>query len=133
MAEDPRVAWTEVYCLREYNPYRLLGELNPAFNKATDGRLLDLKDNTDSGVAAAAEDFRRGLDSLGLPNGTIVVIVPGHEAKTSNEGGALARAARALATLDKRYVASVDALIRVKTVPKKAHGGPATSQSILTR
>jgi predicted amidophosphoribosyltransferase len=123
MAEDPESAWTGVYCLREYNPYRLIGQLNPAFRKATDGRLLDLKDNSDHGVTAAAEDFRQGLDALNLPNGTVLVIVPGHEANDSNDGRALARAAQALAKMDKRYVASVDSLIRMKTVPKKTDGG----------
>jgi hypothetical protein len=123
MAEDPKTAWTGVYCLREYNPYRLLGQPNPAFRTATDGRLLDLKDNLDRGVQAAAEDFKNGLDQLALPKGVVLVILPGHEAKDSNEGRALARAARALAEMDDRYVVSVDSLIRIKTVPKKTDGG----------
>jgi phosphoribosylpyrophosphate synthetase len=123
MAEDPQTAWTNVYCLREYNPYRLLGELNPAFRKETDGRLLDLKDNSDRGVFAAAADFRLGLDSLNLPNGTVITIVPGHEALASNEGRPLARAAQALANEDKRYLAKIDTLIRTKTVSKKTGGG----------
>lgn len=123
MAEDPQTAWTGVYCLRDYNPYKFRGDVNPAFKKATDGRLLDLKDNLDRGVKVAAEDFRKGLDALDPPKGTIIVIVPGHEAKNSNEGRPLARAAQALAALDKRYVASVDTLIRTRTVPKKAAGG----------
>jgi predicted amidophosphoribosyltransferase len=123
MAENPQAAWTAVYCLREYNPYRLMGELNPAFNKATDGRLLDLKYNYDRGVHAAAEDFRQGLHALGLANGTILVVVPGHEASASNVGRPLARVAQLLATLDKRYLASVDTLIRIQTVPKKTDGG----------
>lgn len=123
MAEDPQTAWTAVYCLRGYNPYRLFGELNPAFQRATDGRLLDLKDNKDWGVEAAAEDFRQGLDALDLPSGTILVVVPGHEAKDSNVGRPLARAAQALSKLDTRYVASVNTLIRTQTVPKKTDGG----------
>jgi len=127
MAEDPQTAWTAVYCLREYNPYRLLGELNPAFRKATDGRLLDLKDNKDNGVMAAAEDFRQGLNALDLPTGTILVIVPGHEANRSNVGRPLARAAQALVEMDKRYVASVDTLIRTQTVAKKTGGGSRDS------
>jgi len=122
-SEDPATAWTGVYFLRDYNPYRFQGQRNPAFKKATDGRLLDLKDNLDHGVTAAAEDFKAGLDKLNLPAGTILVIVPGHEAMESNEERALARAAHALAQLDRRYVASVDSLIRTKTVPKKTDGG----------
>ena len=121
--EDPETAWTGVYFLRDYHPYRVQGQRNPAFTKATDGRLLDLKDNDDHGVTAAAEDFKEGLDLLDLPAGTILVIVPGHEALESNEGRALARAAHALAKLDDRYIASVDSLIRIKTVPKKTDGG----------
>ena len=74
-------------------------------------------------VTAAAEDFKEGLDPLDLPTGTILVIVPGHEVMASNEGCALARAAHALAKLDDRYIASVDSLIRIKTVPKKTDGG----------
>ena len=45
--------------------------------------MLDLKDNSDRGVFAAATDFRSGLDSLNLPNGTVIAIVPGHEAMVS--------------------------------------------------
>jgi Phosphoribosyl transferase domain len=123
MAEDPQSAWTGFYCLREYHPYRLLGEPNPAFNKATDGRLLDLKDNTDAGIKAAADDFRVGLEVLNLPQGTLLAIVPGHEAADSNEGRPLSRVPYALARIDSRYVASVDALIRTTTVPKKTTGG----------
>jgi predicted amidophosphoribosyltransferase len=123
MAEDPQTAWTSVYCLREYNPYRLFGELNPLFRRETDGRLLDLKDNSDRGVSAAATDFRSGLDSLNLADGTVIAIVPGHEAIASNEGRPLARAAQALATMDKRYISKVDSLIRTTTVPKKTAGG----------
>jgi predicted amidophosphoribosyltransferase len=121
--QDPETAWTGVYFLRDYNPYRFQGQVNPAFKEATDGRLLDLKDNLDKGVAAAAEDFKEGLDKLDLPDGTVLVIVPGHEALESNKKRALARAAHALAKLDKRYVASADSLIRTKTVPKKTDTG----------
>ena len=121
--KEPETAWTGVYFLRDYNPYRVQKQKNPAFTKATDGRLLDLKDNYDHGVIAAAEDFKEGLDPLGLPAGTILVIVPGHEAMESNEGRALARAAHALGKLDNRYIACVDSLIRIKTVPKKTDGG----------
>lgn len=123
MAEDPKTAWTDVYCLREYNPFKFLGQRNPAFKKATDGRLLDLRDNKDHGVKAAAEDFRAGLEALDLPQGTLLVIVPGHEANDSNEGRPLARAAESLAKLDDRYIASIDSLVRKKTMAKKAAGG----------
>jgi hypothetical protein len=123
MAEDPQTAWTGVYCLREYNPYRLSGELNPKFNKATDGRLLDLKSGYERGINSAVKDFRKGLAALELPPGTILTIVPGHEANNSNVDRPLARVVHALTALDKGYVESVDALIRTKTVPKKTDGG----------
>ena len=84
--KDPETAWTGVYFLRDYHPYWVQGQRNSAFTKATDGRLLDLKDNEDQGVTAAAEDFKEGLDPLDLPAGTMLVIVPGHEAMESNEG-----------------------------------------------
>src|SRR5437879_12940996 len=95
--EDPATAWTGVYCLRPYSPWKLAGQQNPAFVKATDGRLLDLKDGLDHGVKNAAEDFKAGLEKLKLPKGTILAIVPGHEARESNEGRPLARVAGALA------------------------------------
>jgi hypothetical protein len=123
MAEDPQTAWTSVYCLRDYNPYRRSGEPNPAFTKSTDGRLLDLKDNTERGVTAAVEDFQRGLAALDLPAGTILAVVPGHEANNSNAARPLARVVQALAALDRRFVPGIDTLIRTRTVQKKAGGG----------
>ena len=128
VVEDPENAWTADFCLRPYNPYKFGGSKNPSFNPA-DGRLLELKDNTDSGVEAAAEDFSQGLEKLGLPKRTILMVVPGHEGKNSNKGGALARVAEVLANTDTRYVASVDSLIRTKTVPKKAGGGDRDFQT----
>jgi predicted amidophosphoribosyltransferase len=126
--EDPGAAWNGVYCLRPYNPYTFGGERNPNFVKATDGRLLDLKDGLDHGVKAATEDFKQGLDKLALPAGTILVVVPGHEKRDSNEGRPLARVAHALAELDSRYAAGVDTLIRTETVPKRASGGDRSVQ-----
>ena len=123
MAEDPGTAWTDVYCLRPYNPYRIQGELNPAFSRATDGRVLDLKENQDSGVASAVADFREGLGQLGLPRGTILVVVPGHEARQSNAGCSLARVAVQLGAEDDRYIPRVDSLLRSSTVAKKSQGG----------
>lgn len=129
--EDPATAWTGVYCLRPYNPWKVGGVRNPAFVKATDGRLLDLKYEYDHGVTAAVEDFTAGLENLKLPKGTILVIVPGHEARESNEGRALARVAHALAEADSRYVARVDALVRFKTIDKLAKGGDRSVQQHL--
>lgn len=121
--EDPETAWTAVYCLRDYHPYRRSGELNPEFKKATDGRLLDLKSDYERGVTAAVKDFQEGLSKLDIPAGTILIIVPCHLANKSNKDRPLARVVGALAASNKRLVASVDTLIRTKTVAKKADGG----------
>jgi predicted amidophosphoribosyltransferase len=101
-----------------------MGQRNPAFRRATDGRLLDFKDNIDDGITNAVADFSEVLAQLELPEGTILVVVPGHEARQSNAGRPLARAAERLADLDNaRYIASVDSLIRMRTVSKLATGG----------
>jgi hypothetical protein len=94
-------------------------------------RLPDLKDGLDLGVKNAAEDFRAGLEKLKLPKGTILAIVPGHEARESNEGRPLARVTQALAEADSRYVARIDTLIRTQTIPKLAKGGDRSVQQHL--
>lgn len=129
--DDPGTAWTSVYCHRPYNPYWFMGGRNPAFRRATDGRLLDFKENLDHGVKNGASDFREVLAKLDLPKGTILVVVPGHEARASNAGRPLARAADPIAAADDRYVASVDSLIRTKTIEKLAKGGVREVQTHL--
>lgn len=120
---EPEAAWTGIYCLREYNPYRIQGVQNPAFLAATDGRLLDLKDGTDRGIKYAARDFNDELGQLHLPDGTVLAVVPSHATSASNKGSPLARVAALLARQDSRYVPMVDSLIRTETVEKKTHGG----------
>ena len=120
---EPEGVWTGIYCLRDYNPYRIHGDRNPAFRTATDGRLLDLKGNENHGVENAARDFKDGLRQLGLRDGTVLAIVPGHTARASNEGDPLARVVALLARQDGRYVPMVDSLIRTETVEKKTRGG----------
>lgn len=120
---EPEAAWTGIYCLRDYNPYWIHADRNPAFRTATDGRLLDLKDNRDHGVENAARDFKDGLRQLGLRDGTVLAVVPGHMARASNEGDPLARVVALLARQDGRYVPMVDSLIRTETVEKKTLGG----------
>lgn len=122
--ETADTAWTGVFCHRPYNPYRLMGQLNPAFRKSTDGRLLDFKDNADVGVTNAVADYRQLLMQLHLPRGTILVVVPGHRATASNRGKPLARAAERLAEDEPdRYLARPDVLVRRATVEKLAKGG----------
>ena len=82
--------------------------------------MLDFKEGRDYAVDAETDTFRHGLERLELPKGTILVVVPGHEARASNEERPLARVASRLAEMDDRYVARVDALIRTLTVLKKA-------------
>jgi predicted amidophosphoribosyltransferase len=128
---DPETAWTDVLCHRPYNPYRLMGAQNPAFRKATDGRLLDFKDNLDHGIKNAANDLLELLDQLDLPAGTLLVVIPGHEARNSNAGRPLARAAQQIAATKTRFSASVDSLIRTVTIPKLATGGDRDVQTHL--
>jgi predicted amidophosphoribosyltransferase len=128
VAEDPVTAWNGVFCLRDYNPYKFGGSRNPSFVKATDGRLLDFKEGQDYAVKAETKEFAAGLEKLKLPKGTILVVVPGHEAKDSNAGRPLALVADALAQADGRYVARVDMLIRTQTIPKLAKGGNRSVQ-----
>ena len=123
MGDDVQTAWTEVYCLRPYNPYRLGGEPNPHFVRALDGRLLDFKQGDKSAIKLEAEGVLNALQALKLPKGTILAIVPGHQENASNAGRPLARLVEAIELSDASYVASIDTLIRVKTVPKKAGGG----------
>ena len=120
---EPEAAWTGIYCLRDYNPFWFQGIRNPAFRTATDGRLLDLKENKDHGVANAARDFAEGLRPLGLSDGAILAVVPSQIAGASNGGSPLARVAVLLASQDDRCIPMVDCLLRTATVPKKTHGG----------
>jgi predicted amidophosphoribosyltransferase len=132
MLEDPASAWTGVYCLRPYHPWKLGGAHNPDFAAATDGRLLDLKDGREQGIRDAAEHFRSGLELIELPQGTILVIVPGHEASRSNEGRPLARVAHALAAADTRYLARVESLVRTAAIPKLTVSGDRSVRRHLT-
>jgi hypothetical protein len=66
VAEDPTSAWSGVYCLRDYNPYRFGGAKNPNFT-SRDGRLLDFKEGKDYAVKAETAEFAEGLKALKLP------------------------------------------------------------------
>ena len=85
--------------------------------------MLALKENRDDGVENAARDFKDGLRQLGLPNGTVLAVVPSLTESASNEGTPGARVAALLARQDGRYVPMVDSLIRTETVEKKTRGG----------
>lgn len=129
MAEDPHAAWTTEYCLRPYHPYRVGGAQNPAFVHALDGRLLDFKDGVELAVTLETREFLRALEQLEFPFRTLLVVVPGHDAKPSNEGTPLSRAAHALATVEARCLARPDMLIRTTTVSRKSAGGSRSVQA----
>lgn len=132
MRENLLDAWTDVHCLRPYHPYRYLGERNARFSKATDGRLLDFKEGQAYAIEAEAAAVRSVLDDLKLPNGAVLSLIPGHEESSSNAGRPLARLIEAIVKADPRYVAGIDGLVRIKSVPKKAEGGsrdPASDEA----
>jgi hypothetical protein len=129
VSEDPTAAWTTEYCLRPYNPYRVGGAQNPAFVHALDGRLLDFKDGVDLAVKLETRAFLRALEQLEFPFRTLLVVVPGHDAKPSNEGAPLARVAHALAAIEARCLACPDALVRATPALKRAIGGSRSIQA----
>jgi len=118
--EDPATAWTATYCLRPYHPRTLCGGPNPEFCAFSDGRLLDFKEGKSYAIEAESHRFREALGLLEPPDGTILVIVPGHEARDSNAGRPLARVVAAVANTDRRYVPLIDGLIRTRTVLRRS-------------
>lgn len=123
MGDSAEDAWTSVWCLRPYHPYRLMGSKNPDFQKATDGRLLDFKEGKQDAVAVEVEEFAKALGGLSLPSFALIGVIPGHTEKASNAGTPLARVAEALADRDLRLGRAVDLLVRTKTIEKLAAGG----------
>jgi predicted amidophosphoribosyltransferase len=82
--------------------------------------LLDFKEGKLYAIEAEINRFREALDLLEAPKGTILVMVPGHEARASNAGRPLAKVAAALANTDRRYIPMIDGLIRTKTVLRRS-------------
>lgn len=123
-ADDVACGWNGVVACRVYHAYRLVsGALNPAFRKELDGRLLDFKAGRPEAIVAEAEEVTRVLEGLRLPLGTLLVIIPGHRARLTNYGTALARLAELLAVRNSRLTAVPDALVRYRDVEKLADGG----------
>ena len=118
--DDPKTAWSSVYCHRPYHPWEVMGQRNPRFRRATDGRLLDFKDQEGDGIKNGVADFHEVLAKLDLPKGMILVVMPGHEAAASNGGRPLAFAVQKLVEGDDRFVDGTDVLLRGKSVPKRA-------------
>lgn len=123
MGDSAEDAWATVWCLRPYHPYRVFGELNPEFERATDGRLLNFKEGKHDAVAVEIEAFADAISNLTLPRPTVIGVIPGHLAKPSNAGTPLARVAEALADRDKRLGLAVDLVTRTKDITKLASGG----------
>ena len=87
------------------------------------GRLLDFKEGQQYAISAEAKEFQAPLGELELPRGTLLVVMPGHEASATNAGTPLARAVARLVASDGRLMSSMDALIRFRDIEKLASGG----------
>jgi hypothetical protein len=123
-ATNSEGAWDTVYCCRVYHGYRLLnGERNPAFRRATDGRLLNFKDGEPEAIEAEAAEVGAAIDRLRLPQKALLMMVPGHRVARSNCETTLARLVEALADKNHALVASVNTLIRCRDVEKLSVGG----------
>jgi len=121
--EQPETAWESVYCCRPYHACWILGLRNPAFDKSTDGRLLDFKDGQDHAVTSETAEFSKSLSQLDLQAGVLLAVIPGHKARDTNAGTPLARVVESLAKGNGRFVSSFETLIRCRDIHKLASGG----------
>jgi predicted amidophosphoribosyltransferase len=116
--------WGTSGYLQDYRPYWAPDHTpNPAFRRPDDALILDLKDGFSGGIEFARDQFLAASQELGLAVGTLLVIVPGHEAAETNVGRPLARVAQSLANWNGALTPVVDALIRHQTIEKLASGG----------
>jgi Phosphoribosyl transferase domain len=123
LSEQPETAWESVYSCRPYHACWILGLRNPAFDKSTDGRLLDFKDGQEHAVTSETAEFSTSLSQLELPAGVLLAVIPGHKARDTNAGTPLARVVENLAKGDSRFVSSFETLIRFRGIHKLASGG----------
>jgi hypothetical protein len=123
LSERPETAWESVYCCRPYHACWIFGLRNPAFDKATDGRLLDFKDGQEHAVTAETAEFRKSLGQLELQAKVLLAVIPGHKARDTNAGTPLARVVEDLAKEDGRFVSCFETLIRFRDIHKLASGG----------
>jgi hypothetical protein len=121
--EQPETAWESVYCCRPYHACWILGLRNPAFEKSTDGRLLDFKDGQEHAITAETAVFSKSLSQLELQAGVLLAVIPGHRARDTNAGTPLARVVETLVKEDRRFVSSFETLIRFRDIHKLASGG----------
>ncbi len=124
LARPWREGWASVLHVREYHPYWLPGRVrNPEF-RDEDGRVLDLKCNVASGVAAAARDFARVLRPMLLPARTVLAVVPGHQVSLTNRNSPLGRVVASLVDeIGPRFLDGSDVLVRHHTIEKLVTGG----------
>jgi hypothetical protein len=123
VSEQPEAAWASVYCCRPYHACWIFGLRNPAFDKSTDGRLLDFKDGQEHAISAETIEFSKSLNQLELQANVLLAMIPGHKARDTNAGTPLARVVENLAKGDGRFVSSFETLIRFRDIDKLASGG----------
>jgi hypothetical protein len=123
LSERPETAWESVYCCRPYHACWIFGLRNTAFDKSTDGRLLDFKDGQEHAVTAETSEFGKSLCQLELQAGVLLAVIPGHKARDTNAGTPLARVVERLAKGDGRFVSSFETLIRFRDIHKLSSGG----------
>lgn len=124
--ESPTLAWESVYCLRPYNPHKLDGVKNPAFDRDLDGRLLGFKDGQYYAIRDETKVFRTALAELTFPQATVLAIIPSHRSATTNADQPLAQVAHRIAGNESRFRLRVDCLLRTASIPRLASGGERT-------
>src|ERR1700730_15857474 len=122
LSERPETAWESVYCCRPYHACWILGLRNPAFDKSTDGRLLDFKDGQEHAVASETAEISKSLSQLSLEARVLLAVIPGHKARDTNAGPPLARVVENLAKGNSRFVSAFETLIRFRDIHKLASG-----------
>lgn len=124
--DSPALAWESVYCVRPYNPHKLEGRKNPAFDRDLDGRLLDFKDGQYYAIREETKVFRTALAALTLPPNVLLAIIPAHRSAATNADQPLALVAEGIAAKESRFRLRIDCLLRTASIPRLASGGERT-------
>ena len=104
------------YCLTKYHPYRIMGEINPAFRDSGSGLILDLKEDKPQAI----DYFYKKLNDF-LPEEAFTICrVPSSDPEKMESG--ITTIARRLAAKHGRIDGTL-CLVRVKKISKLAHGG----------
>lgn len=110
-----------IYFLGTYRPYRMEdGSVNPNFDKAFSGRVLDVKDGETRGI----DHFTPLLETI-VPANVAVASMPSSDAATTTNG--IRRVAQIVAQTKGRIDATA-CLVRHTSIPKAATGGPREVQ-----